>query len=88
MKNQYRGGRLPKKGGLGMFADLRGDLARKRGGGVFEWGAETPMHTIVHCFDSQFLTPFFHFSFESSFHNHLFGLFEKLKICVHVFSCT
>ena len=46
------------------------------------------MHTIVHSLDSQFLTPFFHFKFESSFHNHLFGLFEKLKICVQVFLCT
>ena len=37
MKNQYRGGQLPKKGGwggggLGEFTDLReGGLARKRG---------------------------------------------------------
>ena len=31
-KNQYRGGGgLPKKGGLGYFAYLRGGLARKRG---------------------------------------------------------
>ena len=48
MKNQYRGGRLPKKVGLGLFTDSRGGLARKRevvflreGGGV-----ETPMHTM------------------------------------------
>ena len=31
MKNQYRGGRLPKKGGLWLFADLRWDLAGKKG---------------------------------------------------------
>ena len=31
-KNQYRGGRLPKEGGLGLFANLMWDLARKKGG--------------------------------------------------------
>ena len=31
MKNQYRGG-LPKKGGLGQFADLRGGLGKKEEG--------------------------------------------------------
>ena len=43
-----------KQGGLGQFADLGqaggagGLLARKRGagGGVFEWGVNTPMHTM------------------------------------------
>ena len=45
MKNQYIGG-IAKKGGLGQFVDLRGGLARKRGGGVFEGGVDTPMHTI------------------------------------------
>ena len=30
---QYRGEDCLKKGGLGQFADLRGGLARKRGGG-------------------------------------------------------
>ena len=32
MKNQYRWGELPKKGGLGQFADLRG-LGKKEGEG-------------------------------------------------------
>ena len=45
-KNQYRGGRLPKKGGLGLFIDLRGGLGKKEEGGVFEGGVETPMHTM------------------------------------------
>ena len=45
MKNLYRGGRLPKKGELGLFTDLRGDLARKIGV-VFLRGVETPMHTM------------------------------------------
>ena len=45
MKNLYRGGRLPKKGELGLFSDLRGDLARKIGV-VFLRGVETPMHTM------------------------------------------
>ena len=48
MKNQYRRGRLPKKGRLGQFTDLRGRLgiARKRGV-MFLKGIETPMHTII-----------------------------------------
>ena len=40
-KNQYRGGgiALPKKGGLGQFAGLRGGgLGKKEGIGVFEGG--------------------------------------------------
>ena len=41
-KNQYRGGRLPKKGGLGCLLIYRG----LRGGGVFEGRVETPMHTV------------------------------------------
>ena len=39
---------MPKKGGLGQFADLRGAW-QERGGGVFEWGGggvDTPMQTI------------------------------------------
>ena len=31
MNNQYIGGEWPMKGGLGQFADLRGDVAKKRG---------------------------------------------------------
>ena len=38
-KKRYRGGGLPKKGGLGQFSDLSGGLARKRAG-------DTPMHTM------------------------------------------
>ena len=46
MKNQYRGGRLPKKGGgIGLFAGLRG-LGKKEGG-VFECGVETPVDTTI-----------------------------------------
>ena len=38
-KNRYRGGGLPKKGGLGQFKDLEGGgLGKKEGGGVFEGG--------------------------------------------------
>ena len=33
-KTNIEGGGLPKKSGLGQFADLRGGLARKRGSGV------------------------------------------------------
>ena len=29
MKKQYTGGKLPKKGGLGQFADLRGGRGKK-----------------------------------------------------------
>ena len=51
-KNQYRGGRIVQKGGLGQFADLRGAWP-ERGGGVSDgtevgvgWGrVDTPMHT-------------------------------------------
>ena len=38
---------MPKKGGLGQFADLRG--AWQERGGVFQWGeggVDTPMHTM------------------------------------------
>ena len=35
-KTMYWGGGLSKKGGLVQFANLRGDLAKKRGGGVFD----------------------------------------------------
>ena len=37
-------------GGVGQFADLRGCLARKRAGGVFDGGGggvDTPMHTML-----------------------------------------
>ena len=48
-KNQYMGSvRLPKKGGLGKFANLREGLGKKEGSGVFEGGgSDTPMHTMV-----------------------------------------
>ena len=48
-KKQYIRGELPKGGrggGLGQSADLRGGLAKKGWGGVFE-EVDTPMHTIV-----------------------------------------
>ena len=35
-KNQYRGGRLPKKWEYEQFADLRGGTWQERGGGVLE----------------------------------------------------
>ena len=41
----YRGD-LPEKGGLGQFADLRGESCWKIGGGVFEERVDIPMHTI------------------------------------------
>ena len=44
-KIQYRGGRLPKKGGLELFADLKGGLARKRGF-VFFRGGLRPQCTL------------------------------------------
>ena len=40
MKNQYIGG-LPKKAGIGQFADLREELGKKKGVGVFEEGLIT-----------------------------------------------
>ena len=40
-------GGLPKKRGLGQFADLVGGCGQKKGGqGVFEWSVNTPMHTM------------------------------------------
>ena len=42
-------GGLPKKGRLVQFADLGGGgccCQEKEGGGVFEWGVNTPMHTM------------------------------------------
>ena len=57
-KNQKRG--LPKKGGFGQFADLRGGLARISGvkllffvfflgggGGKGGGGGDTPMHIMI-----------------------------------------
>ena len=37
---------FPEKGGggLGQFTDLEGRSWQERGGGVFEGGADTPMH--------------------------------------------
>ena len=47
-KTIYRGGLPKKRGRLGLFADLRVGLAKKRGLGVFEGGSiHTPMHTII-----------------------------------------
>lgn len=37
---------LPKKGGIGQFADLRG-LGKEEGGGIFEGEGDTPMHTMA-----------------------------------------
>ena len=44
-KTSIEGGDCPKRGGLGLFLDLRG-LDRKEGDAVFERGIETPMHTM------------------------------------------
>ena len=38
---------MPKIGGLGQFADLRG-VGDDKGGGVFEGGVNTPMHTMLY----------------------------------------
>ena len=40
-RNQYRGGRLPKKGELGLFADLR-RIGKKERGGDFGGGGWDP----------------------------------------------
>ena len=48
MKNQYRGGRLAKEGGLEQFADLRG-VWQGRGGSVFEGRVDTLMQTMAGC---------------------------------------
>ena len=37
---------MPKKVGLGQFADLRGGLDKKEGNGVFEGGVDTPICTL------------------------------------------
>ena len=37
-KKTYIGGESPKNGGLGNFPNLRGGLAKKRGGGVYKEG--------------------------------------------------
>ena len=42
----YRG-RLPKKGGLGQFSDLRGGLDKKERGGVFDGGLIPQMHAMI-----------------------------------------
>ena len=45
LRNQYIGCGLPKKGGgLGQFADLKGGLARKRGGGLIP---QCPLWKII-----------------------------------------
>ena len=44
-KNQYRGGRIVQKGGLGQFADLRGAW-QERGGGVLEGEELIPQCTL------------------------------------------
>ena len=47
-KNQYVVGNCLKRGELGQFADLRGSLTEKRrGGGGFLRGVDTPMHTMI-----------------------------------------
>ena len=46
-RNQYRGGRLPKKGELGLFADLRRIGKKERGGDFAGGGVETPMPTMA-----------------------------------------
>ena len=41
---------LPKKGGFGQFADLRGEggrLVKKEGVVFFEGGGDTPIHTML-----------------------------------------
>ena len=45
-KTNIEGGGLPKKGGLGYFAYLRGGLARKRGVVFLKGGGWYPMHTM------------------------------------------
>ena len=45
MKNEYIE-EIAKKGGLGQFFDLRGGLARKRGG-IFGRGVHTLMSTML-----------------------------------------
>ena len=45
MKNQYRGGRLPKKGVLDCLL-IYGGLGKKEGGGVFEGAGGDPN---AHC---------------------------------------
>ena len=47
-KNQYRGRGLPKKGGLGQFADSRGGGGGKKERGMFLRGSgDTPVHTML-----------------------------------------
>ena len=59
----YRG-ELPKKGGLGQFADLR-EACQKRGGGVFE-GGERGWYPNAHYDDKKF------FSIFSEIHSEIF----------------
>ena len=46
-KNQYRGRGLPKKGGLGQFADSRGGLGKKERGMFLRGRGDTPVHTML-----------------------------------------
>ena len=56
---------MPKKGGLGQFADLGGGGGLLRGDGVFEGGADTPMHTMMFPYLAKKLSPPLNFALSS-----------------------
>ena len=45
-KGNIQGGESPKKRVLGQFADLRGCLAKKRGGELWQGKVDAPMHAM------------------------------------------
>ena len=72
---------MPKKGGFGQFADLKGDLARKRGWVFFfsgggGRGVDTPMHTMI--YDKAFIKPF-HTKLESLQYNAKLAITEPYE---------
>ena len=72
---------MPKKGGFGQFADLKGDLARKRGWVFFFFwgggrGVDTPMHTMI--YDKAFIKPF-HTKLESLQYNAKLAITEPYE---------
>ena len=47
MKNQYIGGDWLKRGGAWKVCGFKGRFNKKKGGGAFEEGVDTPMPTMI-----------------------------------------
>ena len=73
--------------GLGQFADLRRGLAKK-GGGIFEWGVDTPIHimmTKVFCqFSLKYPLKYFVQRFtDKILQKHLLCISSELLLCLY-----